>query len=566
MPTIFTGPIQKLLVWTIGCASTGHERLMESIGELQLAERNLEIPKRFSGWAHTLQLALLAERKPSDFCQFESLPIAMKIKIIDTETRVSIKESNLSSLTFNTGECLLGRSPHSDLFLDSPDLSRIHGKFSRESGEYYFTDLGSSNGSLVNGYLATANQKYRLCPGDRVRVGTFEMEFQAEAKQERTVCNPLIDLCGFGAGARLPSGGSLDELDAFYKSDRQAASSDGGDAAESNDSTSTDTDAPKPVAIEESQAGEDGALSVVMNAEDLAAMSVLEAGTADTGETTAVEKSVSAELERADPSEGESLAIGSVEMDTDGSEPTVTAELLAPALPEIEDEAACSQSEPVLTSEADATGAGEAALEPVAEESLVVAPQLPEAEKPSISYERAENALPASEPPIISEELEVAPEQAERLPAALSCDSDSDRAEAVTDELPRTATQYVALMAHPKQEDALIELVARHQDFLSTCLTIAPPTIGTLLAQQLNFQVTQETPAIPPGGYQAVNALVAAREMLAVIFLRDFTTLQSAQANDEALTRSCNINQTMFASNMPTAEAIVYYLQNVSVR
>lgn len=117
--------------------------------------------------------------------------------------------------------------------------------------------------------------------------------------------------------------------------------------------------------------------------------------------------------------------------------------------------------------------------------------------------------------------------------------------------------KYIALLAHDNQKSELIDFVARHKDLLSHCLTVAIPSISDLLKQDLNFEVSQQTPAIPPGGYQTINSLITSDKILAVIFLRDFFTPQTTQANDEAFSRSCNIHQVMFASNLPTAEAIV---------
>lgn len=117
--------------------------------------------------------------------------------------------------------------------------------------------------------------------------------------------------------------------------------------------------------------------------------------------------------------------------------------------------------------------------------------------------------------------------------------------------------KYIALLAHDNQRSELIDFVARHKDLLSHCLTVATPIVSDLLRRDLGFEVSQQTPAIPPGGYQTVNSLITSDKILAVIFLRDFFTPQTTQANDEAFSRSCNIHQVMFASNLPTAEAIV---------
>lgn len=98
----------------------------------------------------------------------------MKIKILNSQNLDEINEINLIRATNNIkGECLVGRSSSSDLVLNSPDISRIHGKFFVQNGNYYFCDLGSRNGSIVNSKVAEINQNYLLQPGDVVRIGEF---------------------------------------------------------------------------------------------------------------------------------------------------------------------------------------------------------------------------------------------------------------------------------------------------------------------------------------------------------------------------------------------------------
>jgi len=98
----------------------------------------------------------------------------MQIKIFNSRKLNKTQEFNLYLATNNLKkECFIGRSPASTLVLDSADVSRLHGKFLQHSGDYYFIDIGSSNGSIINGKLAEINQKYLLKPGDIVRIGEF---------------------------------------------------------------------------------------------------------------------------------------------------------------------------------------------------------------------------------------------------------------------------------------------------------------------------------------------------------------------------------------------------------
>lgn len=98
----------------------------------------------------------------------------MQIKIFNSRQLNATQEFNLYLATNNLKkECFIGRSPSSTLVLDSADVSRLHGKFIQQNGDYYFIDIGSRNGSIINGKLAEINYKYLLKPGDIVRIGEF---------------------------------------------------------------------------------------------------------------------------------------------------------------------------------------------------------------------------------------------------------------------------------------------------------------------------------------------------------------------------------------------------------
>jgi len=56
--------------------------------------------------------------------------------------------------------------------------SRNHAVINRDGDYYTLTDLGSTNGTLLNGALVPHRQPQRLRPGDRIKVGEVEMEFR----------------------------------------------------------------------------------------------------------------------------------------------------------------------------------------------------------------------------------------------------------------------------------------------------------------------------------------------------------------------------------------------------
>jgi hypothetical protein len=63
----------------------------------------------------------------------------------------------------------LGRSRDCDCVLAEPSVSRRHAELRREGGRWLLRDLGSRNGTRVNGVrLLDATE---VCPGDRVSFG-----------------------------------------------------------------------------------------------------------------------------------------------------------------------------------------------------------------------------------------------------------------------------------------------------------------------------------------------------------------------------------------------------------
>ena len=71
------------------------------------------------------------------------------------------------------GETVIGRDTSCSLRFNDPSVSRRHVKIVRRSGEVFVEDLGSANGTLLNGRRVTA--PIRVLDGDRVVVGTREL-------------------------------------------------------------------------------------------------------------------------------------------------------------------------------------------------------------------------------------------------------------------------------------------------------------------------------------------------------------------------------------------------------
>ena len=68
----------------------------------------------------------------------------------------------------------IGRSPHSDLVLGDPTVSRVHAVVCREGGAWTITDLDSVNGVCVNGARV---RRTALAGRDVIELGRVRLVF-----------------------------------------------------------------------------------------------------------------------------------------------------------------------------------------------------------------------------------------------------------------------------------------------------------------------------------------------------------------------------------------------------
>jgi pSer/pThr/pTyr-binding forkhead associated (FHA) protein len=72
----------------------------------------------------------------------------------------------------------LGRSRQCDVVIDDPNVSRHHAEVRPRSGTWVLIDLGSTNGSILNG--KRIEQPEVIHPGDEIEIGTSVITFDLE--------------------------------------------------------------------------------------------------------------------------------------------------------------------------------------------------------------------------------------------------------------------------------------------------------------------------------------------------------------------------------------------------
>ena len=74
----------------------------------------------------------------------------------------------------------IGRAPDNIFHIDDVSISSHHATISPASDGYLLKDLGSTNGTMVNGNTLEAETEYALKPGDKVRFGKVDAVFDPE--------------------------------------------------------------------------------------------------------------------------------------------------------------------------------------------------------------------------------------------------------------------------------------------------------------------------------------------------------------------------------------------------
>lgn len=491
----------------------------------------------------------------------------MKIKIYNCQTNEELQEFDLASAIRTTGKCIVGRSATSGLILESSDISRNHGEFSYKGGQYYFADTGSSNGSLINNEIATKNQTYLLKAGDVIQLGDFLLIPQPNAGvfEEATVIAPIASQFS-SLQENSFSEVSADAEPVAIATTPESVAADLALPAESQvDSIATDEwEKQTPVVVTEASFEESmppevdeqyiseqfppavAAEAMPENSDFDGVLShevVEQIETAIAHQANLSQETMSSEAVEEDVTEiaddGTYIKEPSEEMSTEAVEEanildeSILLESVAGGMKE-------EFSEPMMS---DSTSTEEVQTAPVAEETYAQ------------TYLHELTTVETSDAvlvPIDEADIEVAGTTDEEL-------SDRDDGSAIPEILKE---KYIALLAHESQKPELVDFVNCHQAVFSKCQLMATPSIGEALMQH-GIAVSRKLPNLTAGGYQEVNLAIAAKELLAVIFLRDFFVPQTTQANDEALTRACNVNQVIFAANLATAQALEGYLQHL---
>ena len=114
----------------------------------------------------------------------------------------------------------------------------------------------------------------------------------------------------------------------------------------------------------------------------------------------------------------------------------------------------------------------------------------------------------------------------------------------------------IALIAHDKKKNDIIELAREYKDVLDGNELYATGTTGTLIMGETGLNIFRMKSG-PLGGDQQIGAMIAANEIDLVVFLRDPLTAQPHEPDVSALLRLCDVQNIPLATNMASGAVML---------
>ncbi len=119
----------------------------------------------------------------------------------------------------------------------------------------------------------------------------------------------------------------------------------------------------------------------------------------------------------------------------------------------------------------------------------------------------------------------------------------------------------IALIAHDKKKNEIIEITKKYKDVLSEHELYATGTTGTLIMGETGLSIHRMKSG-PLGGDQQIGAMLACGDIDLIIFLRDPLTAQPHEPDVSALLRLGDVQSIPLATNSNSATIMLEALKN----
>ena len=119
----------------------------------------------------------------------------------------------------------------------------------------------------------------------------------------------------------------------------------------------------------------------------------------------------------------------------------------------------------------------------------------------------------------------------------------------------------IALIAHDKKKNEIIDVAKQYKDVLADHELYATGTTGTLIMGETGLSIHRMKSG-PMGGDQQIGAMLAEGQLDLIIFLRDPLTAQPHEPDVSALLRLGDVQSIPLATNKTSAIIMLEALKN----
>ncbi len=187
LPTIKTVPSIGLFVMVIAFILL----VIGIVGELGLIKREVVFPsedqKIHNAYAgedyHEPSQQIDSGLHKQEYVESRTFVAQVRVPVRSEKKKISawLVSRDGKNYQLNAGETTIGRSSDNDILLSNPRISKHHAKIVEENQHFRIIDLGSTNGTWLNGKLV--RQSVAIQSEDQIRFGdTYKVQFVSVSK------------------------------------------------------------------------------------------------------------------------------------------------------------------------------------------------------------------------------------------------------------------------------------------------------------------------------------------------------------------------------------------------
>ncbi|MGO9317054.1 MAG: FHA domain-containing protein [Terracidiphilus sp.] len=183
--------------------SWNHAVITEENGQFILVDNNSRNGTAIGELSHRIQRAVL---KPTDQVFLGSYKISAA-QLLSIEDKVEIGEAAFQTVSFHGNSMEAGRDPNCDIPLDFPMVSWRHARLTRTPEGIQVEDLGSRNGTYLDGVRVTGKVLAR--PGQEIGLGSVRFQLMENGQLAQRDYNGKVTIEAKEIVVHAPNGTRL---------------------------------------------------------------------------------------------------------------------------------------------------------------------------------------------------------------------------------------------------------------------------------------------------------------------------------------------------------------------